>query len=266
MLILGITTSTVQVGCAIGGHEGVLASVHSSRGKRHAETLAPAIDFLRRQARVGLDEIGCVAVDVGPGLFTGLRVGIATGKAMAHALRVPMIGVASLDLVAFPLRWSPRLVVAAIDARRGELFSATYRHVPGGIQRLGDYQVGSPDDLAGEIAATGEDVLLVGDGALRYADMLTAIGPGVEVADQGTSYPSAASLVELAHPRALREEFVQPWEVAPVYLRRPDAAINWITREGAVDERRVGGGALPAGGRAAGGRAAGGRAVGGGGP
>ena len=116
MLILGITTSTQQVGCAIGGHEGVLAEVHSSRGRRHAESLTPAIDFLRQQARVELDEIGCVAIDVGPGLFTGLRVGIAAAKAMAHALRVPMIGVASLDLIAFPVRWSPRLVVAALDA------------------------------------------------------------------------------------------------------------------------------------------------------
>ena len=67
VLILGITTSTMQVGCAIGGHEGVLAQVHSSRGKRHAETLTPSIDFLRHQARVDLDEIGCVAVDLGPG-------------------------------------------------------------------------------------------------------------------------------------------------------------------------------------------------------
>jgi tRNA threonylcarbamoyladenosine biosynthesis protein TsaB len=240
VLILGVTTSTLQVGCAIGGHEGVLASVHSSRGKRHAETLAPAIDFLHRQARVDLDEIGCVAVDVGPGLFTGLRVGIATAKAMAHALRVPMIGVVSLDLAAFPVRWSPRLIVAAIDARRGELFSATYRQVPGGIQRLGEYQVGSPDDLAGDIAATGQDVLLVGDGARRYTDTFAAIGP-VEVADQSMSYPSAASLVQLAHARALREEFVQPWQLEPVYLRRPDAEINWITRDGKIDERTVGG-------------------------
>ena len=78
VLILGIETATIQVGCAIGGHEGVLASSHSARGKRHAESLAPAIEFTCRQARVELTEIGVVAVDLGPGLFTGLRVGIAT--------------------------------------------------------------------------------------------------------------------------------------------------------------------------------------------
>jgi tRNA threonylcarbamoyladenosine biosynthesis protein TsaB len=241
VLILGITTSTMQVGCAIGGYEGVLASIHSSRGKRHAETLAPSIDFLRQQARIDLDEIGCVAVDVGPGLFTGLRVGIAAAKAIAHALRVPMVGVASLDLVAFPVRWSPRLVVAAIDARRGELFTGAYRQVPGGIQRLTEHRVSTPDDLAVDLEATGEDVLLVGDGSLRYREAFVDLGQ-VELGDQGLAHPSAASLVQLAHAQALREDFVQPWELKPLYLRRPDAEINWVSRDGLVREGSVPGG------------------------
>ena len=230
MLILGITTSTMQVGSAIGGHEGVLASLHTSRAKRHAESLVPSIDFLCRQARVDLHEVSCVAVDVGPGLFTGLRVGLAAGKAMAHALRVPMIGVPSLDLAAFPVRFSPRLVVVALDARRGEVFTASYRQVPGGIQRLADGIVCSPDDLAGDLVATGEDVLLVGDGALRYRDLFEELG-SVEIGDQGLAYPSAASLVQLAHARALREEWVQPSELEPLYLRKPDAEVNWVTRD-----------------------------------
>ncbi|MDG2260913.1 MAG: tRNA (adenosine(37)-N6)-threonylcarbamoyltransferase complex dimerization subunit type 1 TsaB, partial [Actinomycetota bacterium] len=96
MLILGIETATSQVGVAIGGQEGLLASFHSTRDKRHAETLAPAVQFVCAQARVELSEIGCIAVDVGPGLFTGLRVGLAAAKAFAHALRVPMVGVSSL--------------------------------------------------------------------------------------------------------------------------------------------------------------------------
>lgn len=232
MLILGIDTATVQVGCAIGGHEGVLASAHSSRGKRHAETLTPAIDFIRRQARIELSEISVVAVDLGPGLFTGLRVGIASAKAMAHALRVPMIGVTSLDLVAFPVRFTSRLIVAALDARRGELYYAFYRQVPGGLQRLGEPEVGSPDDLASEIIARGEDCLLVGDGAIRYAELFDGLTK-VEICDRALAYPTATSLVQLAHARALREEWVNSWELEPLYLRAPDAEINWTTREGA---------------------------------
>lgn len=232
MLILGIESATAQVGCAIGGHEGVLASTHAARGRRHAETLAPAIDFVRRQAGIELADIGAIAVDVGPGLFTGLRVGIATAKAMATALQVPMIGVPSLDLLAFPVRYSPRLVCAAIDARRGEVFHAFYRHVPGGIQRVVEPAVGEPDELVSELVAIGDEVLMVGDGARRYHDRFASL-PRVEIAEADLSYPSARSLVQLAHARVLREEFVPHWEIQPLYLRKPDAEINWTTRESA---------------------------------
>ncbi len=232
MLILGIETATVQAGCAIGGHEGVLALAQSAKGKRHAESVVPQIQFICDQAKIDLSEISIVAVDIGPGLFTGMRVGIATAKALAHALGVPMIGVPSLDLVAFPVRFTQRLIAAAIDARRGELYYAFYRQVPGGIQRLGEHSVGSPDDLASELLAVGEDILLVGDGAHRYIETFDGLSK-VELADVGFSYPSAASLVQLAHARGLREQFSQPSEVEPLYLRKPDAEINWVTREDA---------------------------------
>lgn len=229
MLILGIDTATDQVSVAIGGHEGVLGSVTLARGRRHAETLAPAVDFLRQQTGIGLDELGVVAVDVGPGLFTGMRVGVATAKAMAYALRIPVIGVPSLDLVAFPLRMTSRLIVAAVDARRGELFYAFYRPVPAGVQRVTPHQVGTPQEVASQIVAVGEECLLVGDGARRYADEFEGLSE-VILADQEVAHPSAASLVQLAHAQALREEFVNVWELEPLYLRKPDAVANWATR------------------------------------
>jgi len=232
MLILGIETATIQAGCAIGGHEGVLASAHSAKGKRHAENLTPAIAFICEQAQIELSEIGLVAVDIGPGLFTGLRVGVATAKAIAFALRVPMIGVSSLDLLAFPVRFTPRLIVAAIDARRGELFYALYRQVPGGVQRISEPAVGTADDLASELLALSKEVLLVGDGVHRYREAFDGLAK-VEIVDQGNSFPSAASLVQLAHAQALREDFQQIDSIQPLYLRRPDAEINWATRDSA---------------------------------
>jgi tRNA threonylcarbamoyladenosine biosynthesis protein TsaB len=231
MLVLGIETATVQVGCAIGGHEGVRASAHQARGRRHAETLAPMIEFVCAQAEVPLDELGAIAVDVGPGLFTGLRVGISTARAMAYALGVPMIGVSSLDLVAFPVRYSNRRIVAVIDARRAEVFHASYRQVPGGIQRVSEPGVCPPAELASDLLATGEELLLVGDGARRYAEAFEDL-THAQLGEVGLAYPHAGSLVQLAHARALREEFVPHWELAPVYLRKPDAEINWQTRDG----------------------------------
>jgi tRNA threonylcarbamoyladenosine biosynthesis protein TsaB len=226
VLILGVETATMQVGCAIGGHEGVLACFHAAKGRRHVETLVPAIEFMCQHAKIDLSEISVVAVDVGPGLFSGLRVGVSAAKALAQALKVPMIGISSLDLLAFPVRYTNRLIVPAIDARRGELFYAFYRQVPGGAQRLSGYQVGSPEDLASELLARGEDCLVVGDGAKRYPGILTDVS-GAEAGDATSDFPSAASLVELAHAQALREEFVPPWELQPLYLRKSDAEINW---------------------------------------
>ncbi|HEX4978434.1 MAG TPA: tRNA (adenosine(37)-N6)-threonylcarbamoyltransferase complex dimerization subunit type 1 TsaB [Acidimicrobiales bacterium] len=231
MIVLGIETSTQQVGCALGGVEGLLSSFHAAHGRRHAETLAPAIEFVCRSVGMRLDQVSVVAVDVGPGLFTGLRVGVATAKAIAQSLRVPMIGLSSLDLLAHQVRWSHGLIVPVIDARRGEVFSAFYRRVPGGVQRISDYAVGTADDLAGDIAAFAEDALVVGDGALRYREVLDR-DRGIEFAGVGAAYPSATDLVELAHPRALREEFVTVGELAPLYLRRADAEINWQRRAG----------------------------------
>ena len=230
MLILGIETATQQVSCAIGGHEGVIALFESAKGRRHAETLVPAIDFVSRQACIDLSEISVVAVDIGPGLFTGLRVGLATAKAMAYGLRVPMIGISSLDLLAFAVRHTNRLIAAVVDARRGELFYALYRQVPGGVQRVSEPALGTPDDLTAELELVQDDVLAVGDGAIRYRETLER--RGVEFAEQWLAHPSAAPLVQLAHAQALREQWVQSSSLEPLYLRRPDAEINWSTRDG----------------------------------
>lgn len=230
MLILGIESATAQVGVAVGGHEGVLASAHSACDRRHAENLTPQIEFVCRQAGVALTDIAVVAVDIGPGLFTGLRVGITAAMAVAHGLGVPMIGVSSLDLGAFAAAQSRRLIMPCYDARRGEVFTASYRAVPGGVQRVAEPSVSTPDELAAELLAVSEDVLLLGDGAQRYREIFKAMGH-VEFAGTSLDYPSARSLVELAHPKAMREEFVQPHEIEPLYIRLPDAEINWKTRD-----------------------------------
>lgn len=234
MLILGIETATEQIGVALGGHEGVIACFELARGRRHAEILTPAIEFVCAQADIGLEELGLIAVDVGPGLFTGMRVGIAAAKALALALRLPMIGLSSLDLLAFPHRRSDRVIVPVVDARKGEVFWAMYRQVPGGLQQVASPQVGPVDELVAEMMARSQEVLCIGDGAHRYRDEILD-GYHCEIADD--LHPSAAPLVQLAHAQALREEWVTPSEIVPLYLRPPDAQINWATRAAAPTKR-----------------------------
>lgn len=232
MLILGIDTATDQGGVALGSDAGIRGEIRLGRGRRHAEQLAPAVEGLLRSAGASLEDLAAVAVGVGPGLFTGLRVGVTTAKVLAQALAVPVVPIASLDLVAYPLRFSDRAIVALLDARRGELYHARYLPVPGGLQRVSEYAVDHPDDVVAELLATGDELLLAGDGALSYRETLQRVDR-TEFAPATFAWPSPAALVELAAECFRLEEFVRPVEVEPLYLRKSDAEIAWDSRSGA---------------------------------
>jgi tRNA threonylcarbamoyladenosine biosynthesis protein TsaB len=226
VLVLAFDTSTAQVSVAIGDQGVVRGSVQLAGGRRHAEQLAPAIDYLRRELAVDLDHLAAIAVGTGPGLFTGLRVGVTTAKVMAQALRIPVIGIPSLDLVAYPLRHSGRTIVAVLDARRREVFAARYLPVPGGVQRVSDYAVHAPDELVADLAVDSHGLLLAGDGIDRFPAEFATL-EHAEFAGSSFRAPSVAALVELATARAEREEFEQPAELRPLYLRQSDAEIAW---------------------------------------
>jgi tRNA threonylcarbamoyladenosine biosynthesis protein TsaB len=234
VLILALDTATAQVSVALGEGGAVLGSVQLAGGRRHAEQLAPAIDYLRNELGVDLGRLAAIAVGIGPGLFTGLRVGVTTAKVMAQTLGIPVVGIPSLDLVAYPLRHSDRLVVAILDARRNEVFSARYQPVPGGVQRVSDYAVYAPDELVAELAAESAPdrpgLLLVGDGVDRFRSEFEAL-EHAELAGPDHSSPSVAALVQLATARAEREEFDAAWTLNPLYLRNSDAEINWDRKE-----------------------------------
>lgn len=223
MFVLGIDTATPVTSVAIGSASGVAASCDIRRARGHAAVLAPAVRWLLEQAGLDHAAIGGVAVGTGPGLFSGLRVGVSSAKALAQAWGRPMVAIPSLDLLAFAHRHTHHTVCAAIDGKRGELFAAFYRAAPGGIMRVGDPQVVRPDQLSAAIEAREEDVLLVGDGARAYPEAFATLS-GCTVGGDG--HPSATALVELAVPRFEREEFVRALDVTPLYLRRPDADPN----------------------------------------
>jgi tRNA threonylcarbamoyladenosine biosynthesis protein TsaB len=238
VIALGLESATELVGAAVADDTGVRAALWSTGRRRHVESLAPAIEHVLAQAEIALRDVDVVVVDVGPGLFTGLRVGVATAQGLAQGLGIGVLSVSSLEVLAaqaLAAGW-PGAVLAVVDARRGEVFTAAYERDGGVPVQLLPPALRSPADLeaaayeARAAASVPTDVLAIGDGARRYADQLG--GAGVVSAGAAFAGPSPAALVALGLERLRRgARAVSPAEVRPVYLRPPDARINWVQRQ-----------------------------------
>ena len=252
--ILAIESATDTVGVGLIRPDGGSAERVHVGGRAHAELLAPAIEEVCAVSGTGLAAIGRIAVDIGPGLFTGLRVGVATAKALAWSLSVPLLGVSSLDILAAAASEAapgPAPAVAAVvDARRGEVFAAVYRFdrpavrpgepdrgehpIDPGDVRLDRSGAISPGALAAwlsDLAAEAGRVLVVGDGAVRYLGLLAAHdGLDLDLADRLAAPPPLA-LARLALARLSRGASpTAPADLVPDYRRQADARINWEQR------------------------------------
>lgn len=229
VIVLGIDTSTNHTSIALGTERGTMAEAQFE-GPRKQDEVVPAIQRLLDWSGTDLASVSGIAVGLGPGLYTGLRVGIEVAKSLAQVLRVPIVGIPSLDVLAFPFRTTRRRIAAVLDARRGEVFFAFYRSVPGGIVRDGGYRVDRPAALAAELVASPEEVLLVGNGAILYRRELEEPGSRAAFAPAALAHPWAPALVEVAAPRFIREQSDRLSDVVPLYLRKTDAEIAWDQR------------------------------------
>lgn len=235
--ILGFDTATALTAVAVwakGGRvvfERALGPMQGGR-PRHAAALLPLIEA-GAAATGGWERVGRIGVGIGPGTFTGLRIGVATARALSQALGKPLAPVSSLAALAAAIGEAhgaaarPRLAV--IDARRGEAFAAL--HSPAGEVVWGPVVV-SPAQLAERVRALDERPLAAGDGALRFRQELEAAGAEVPPDEEPAHQLSARHVCRLAGG----EDPVGPEAVEPVYLRRPDAEL-WRERirDGSTD-------------------------------
>jgi tRNA threonylcarbamoyladenosine biosynthesis protein TsaB len=226
--MVAIETATETVGVAVRTGAGVQAELTLTGRRRHVETVAPALEHLLAQLDLAPGDLGVVGVDIGPGLFTGLRVGLATAKGLAQSLGIGIIGATSLDILtagaaAAGLRG---LVLACVDARRGEVFAAVHEVGLAGAVPAPRLPAGlfAPEELAVALDEfAGEPVHAVGDGALRYGDVLRAVP-----AAPGLAFPPPAALLDLVRARLdAGEPPVGPAAVVPLYMREADATSNF---------------------------------------
>jgi tRNA threonylcarbamoyladenosine biosynthesis protein TsaB len=227
VLVLGIETSTPRASIALVTEQEVVGAYELGRGKSQDQVLMPATLGLLQDAGVDWGHVGGIAVGLGPGLFTGLRVGVATAKALAQTLSVSIVGLASLDVLAYSVRYTRRVICTVVDARRNEVFWAFYRATPGGVQRIKDFRCAPAEHCANEIQARGEPVLVVGNGPYLYPDAFADRARDVEIAGVADCTPTATPLAELAVSRLLREDSDRLVDVRPLYIRKSDAEMTW---------------------------------------
>ncbi|MCU1493544.1 MAG: peptidase family protein [Acidimicrobiaceae bacterium] len=240
-MLLAIESATIEVGVALRDRSGLLAALVARPGRRHVETLHPEIEAVCAAAGASLDAVEAIAVDVGPGLFTGIRVGVAAAKAFAFALQVPTVACTSTDVLVHAARDAAMDVVAVVDMRRGEVaWTVAEAGEASDAEPMGSgaVRLGTVDELAAELAARSARVLLVGDGARRHgAALVEAVaargGPAPCLAGDELGAPPVASLSELGLRRLDAGLSISEVDLAPVYLRAPDVRINWTSRPGA---------------------------------
>jgi tRNA threonylcarbamoyladenosine biosynthesis protein TsaB len=222
--ILAIETATAASAVALGEDDAVHALTVSVDRRGHVGFLVPAIDFCFEQVGWQRDEIDIVAVDVGPGPFTGLRAGIATAQAFAAAVGAPLIGISSLTALAVRAATGRRRIWPVVDMRRGQVATRPFLPLPGGVVPDGPPEIVGPDEFHGLIESDPADTLVVGD----WPAFPTGVWTGLHRARKGRPrYPAADVLLEIAAIRARNDDYGRPESVQPLYLREPDVQINW---------------------------------------
>ncbi len=224
MKLLAIETSTPGASVALVEDRTTLAAASRIDRVGHAGFVVPAIDFCFHQVGWTPEDLDAVVVDVGPGLYTGIRVGLATAQGLAAAFGIPIIPAVSVDALALEARTGHRLIWAIVDVRRGEFAVATYRPVPGGVVKEGATQLLKPDVLKAMLQSSAEQSLVVGD----VHELPEGFFRGLGHAKSGKPrYPYAVALAEIGHARMEKGEFPAPDDIRPMYLREPDVTINW---------------------------------------
>ncbi len=229
MRILAIETSTYSGSIALISSKSVMGEYYFNIGPAHTEKLVPSIDWLLSELNINKSDLTGVAVSLGPGSFTSLRVGISTAKAISYSIGIPLLGVSSLEVLAMNFPFSTYNICPMIDARKGQVFTALFRAERGKLERLSEDMLISVEKLAD---ITKDDTIFVGDGALLYKEYLEDnLSNGIMFSPQNLNFPRASNVALLEVDKFSggldREDVSQAvMKMAPHYLRKSEAEIS----------------------------------------
>ena len=238
MIVLGIETSSLHGGVALVGPEGLIAEQVLNIEVTYSERLLPAIDRVLADAGLAAAKLGGLAVTIGPGSFTGLRIGLSTAKGLAAASGAPLVGVPTLRALAWGLPFCRYPICPILDARKGEVYCALFRWEQASLVQVMEDAALPPHVLAEGIA---EPTVFVGDGVAVYADVLIqALGSRAVFPPAPLRGARPAATAALGRERLLRGERDDPAGLVPRYLRPSEAELKRAAAAGPAFMRKPG--------------------------
>lgn len=220
MLTLAFDTASKTASVAILRDQDILYDMIIDKGLHHSEVLLPAIDEACHLSRIKLPEIDLFACTLGPGSFTGLRIGVSTLKGLMMATGKPAAGISSLAALALNVKEKGKIIGAMMDAGRGQVYLAYYQYDKDGI--LNQLEAARALDPQSISYACEEEVIYVGDGAMKYADVIRSPS-NREIAPAQQQFICASAAGRLAIEKYRRNDLLDLVGCVPVYLRSADA-------------------------------------------
>lgn len=223
MKILALDSSGPNCSVSLVEDEKVIANFNLNNGITHSETLVPLIDELFKFSKMSINEVDAFACSIGPGSFTGLRIGIATIKGFALSLNKPVISVPTLHSLAYNVPYFDGIVCTVLDARNDNVYSALF-NVKGKPEMIGDYITDTIDTLISELKKYNSNILFVGDGSVSFKERFEN-----EFKERAFFMPShlneqtALSVAKAAYDKALLNDYDSVDAMHPLYLRKSQA-------------------------------------------
>jgi len=228
MVILAIDTSSKSASIALLRDDDILSEVFLNLDVNHSVVLLPALNHLLRLSRIEPDGIDLFACTLGPGSFTGLRVGASTIKGLALATGKPIAGVSSLEALAFNIEGREIPVCPMLDARKGQVYTALYRTGPD--YTLETWKSERVTDVREFLQRIDEKAIFVGDGSVKYANLIREMLPGKSYFASGCHQHVRAAVVGfLGKKKYVEGDVLDSVTFAPVYIRPSDAEMKRIS-------------------------------------
>ena len=230
MITLAFDSTAKAASVAVTDGDKLLALYNIDNGLTQSELLLPMAENMLKNLKLTFDDVGLLACAVGPGSFTGVRIGVALVKGIAFGKNIPCVAVSTLDELAENLAGLDGIIVPVMDARRQQVYTATYRGKGGTLDKLTPDRAIAISELADELKEYSEPIYLVGDGYDVARRGLIAAGVDVKETPKLLITENAYSVALVANRKYEKGETVSDLEIAPTYLRMPQAERERLER------------------------------------